>query len=247
MLSKDPKESLQLALEAGVKRVITIGTGPEDFDKILSLTQAHQPHVYGTLGVHPHDASSLDEATYQYMDKNLSLPEIVALGEIGLDYYYKHSPIEVQKQAFRRQLQLAIDHNLPVEIHTRDAEEDTVAILNEFKGQVKGLIHCFTGTQFFADAVLHLGLNISISGVVTFKKAEELRQVVKSLPLDRIHLETDAPFLTPMPFRGKENTPAYVIHTGRFVAGLMEVTEEEIAQKTCENARKMFPKLRWEV
>lgn len=244
MLTTEPKETLRLAREAGVERMITIGTGPEDFDKVLSIARSYQPHVYGTLGVHPHEASSLSESVYQFLDENLSAPEVVALGEIGLDYYYKHSPIDTQKEAFRRQLQLSIDHGLPIEVHTRDAEEDTISILNEFKGQVKGLIHCFTGTQLLADAALQLGMNISISGVVTFKNAEALRKVVKSLPLDRIHVETDAPFLTPVPFRGKENTPAYVVHTGRFVAELLGVTEQELAAKTCENALKMFPKLK---
>ena len=245
MLETPPAETLQAALEVGVERMITIGTGPEDFDEVLSIARTHQPYVYGTLGVHPHEASNFNELVYQYLNENLGAPEVVAVGEIGLDYYYKHSPIEVQKEVFRRQLQLSVEHNLPVEIHSRDAEPDTVDILREFDGQVKGLIHCFTGTQFLADAALDLGMNVSFSGVVTFKNAHGLREIAKSLPHDRIHVETDAPFLTPAPFRGKKNAPAYVVHTARFVAELLGMTEEEFSERTRENALKMFPKLKW--
>ncbi len=245
MLETPPQEALNMALEVGVERIITIATGPQDFDEVLSLAQSLQPYVYGTLGVHPHEASSFDESVDEYLQAHLRRPEVVAVGEIGLDYYYEHSPIEIQKEVFRRQLQLSIEYGLPVEIHSRDAEKDTLDILGEFGGKVRGLIHCFTGTQFLADGALDLGLNVSLSGVVTFKKAEALREVVRSLPMDRIHVETDAPFLAPTPFRGKKNTPAYVVHTGEFVANLLGVTKEELARQTCENALKMFSKLKW--
>ena len=245
MLDSPPAETLQKALDAGVERMITIGTEPKDFDEVLSIARTHQPYVYCTLGVHPHEATHFNESVEQYLNENLRGGEVVAVGEIGLDYHYKHSPIEVQKEVFRRQLQLSVDHNLPVEIHSREAEEDTAGILREFGGQIRGLIHCFTGTQFLADAALDLGLNVSVSGVVTFKNASDLRQVIKSLPHDRIHLETDAPFLAPVPFRGRKNTPAYVVHTARFVAQLLGLTEEELSWKTRENALKMFPKLKW--
>ena len=245
MLKAAPAETLQNALKVGVERMITIGTGPKDFNEVLSIARTHQPHVYSTLGVHPHEASSFDESVHQYLNENLGAPEVVAVGEIGLDYYYKHSPIEIQKEVFRRQLQLSVEHDLPVEIHSRDAEKDTVSILREFGGQVKGLFHCFTGTQFLADAALDLGMNVSVSGIVTFKNANPLCQVVKSLPPDRIHVETDAPFLTPVPFRGKENVPAYLVHTARFVAELLGMTEEAFSEKTRQNALKMFPKLKW--
>ena len=238
-----PQKALQQALEAGVEKMITIGTGPQDFEEVLSIAKAHQPHVYATLGVHPHEAMSFDESVERYLNENLKAPEVVAVGEIGLDYYYKHSPIETQKKVFRRQLEISLKQDLPVEVHTRDAEEDTVSILEEFRGNIKGLVHCFTGTQFLADAVLDLGMNVSVSGVVTFKNAHKLRQVIRSLPMDRIHVETDAPFLAPVPMRGQENTPAYVVHTGRFVAGLLGVTEREFSETTYRNAFKLFPKL----
>lgn len=246
MLKKtSPQEALERALAVGVERVITIGTGPQDLAEVLSMARVHSPHVHATLGIHPHEALTFDESVDQFLNENLKAPEVVAVGEIGLDYYYKHSPIETQKAAFRRQLQISVDHGLPVEIHTREAEKDTVSILKEFQGRVRGLIHCFTGTQFLAHAALDLGLNVSLSGVITFKNAHELRQVVRSLPHDRIHVETDAPFLSPVPVRGQENTPAHVVHTGRFVADLLGVTEREFSETIRQNAVKMFPKLNW--
>jgi TatD DNase family protein len=132
---------------------------------------------------------------------------------------------------------------MPVEIHTRDAEEDTVAILNEFRGRVSGIIHCFTGTQWLAEKCLDVGMNISISGIVTFKNADALRDVVRFLPLDRMHVETDAPFLAPIPMRGKQNTPAYVVHTAKYVAGLKQISEEKFALQMRENAHRVFPKI----
>jgi TatD DNase family protein len=170
---------------------------------------------------------------------------VVAIGEIGLDYYYNQSPKEEQIDAFRAQLGIAERTGLPVEIHTRDAEEDTIRVLNEFKGRVKGIIHCFTGTRWLAEQALDLGFNISISGVVTFKNADDLRATVKMLPLDRIHVETDAPFLAPIPMRGRKNTPAYVVHTAKFVAELKGVTLEELCEQTRKNALAMFPKIQW--
>src|SRR5690606_20932812 len=157
-------------------------------------------------------------------------------------YYYLNSTKEEQQKSFERQLQIAADLGLPVEIHTRDAEPDTIEILKKFKGKVKGLLHCFTGTQWLADEALKIGFNISISGVVTFKNAEDLRSVVKSLPLDRIHVETDAPFLAPVPQRGKKNTPAFVTHVGEFVAELKNISQQELATQIEKNTKTLFPK-----
>ena len=160
-----------------------------------------------------------------------------------MDYYYEHSPRETQVAAFRKQMALAESCGLPVQIHTREAEEDTIDVLREFKGRVRGVIHCFTGTKTLADAALDCGYNLSISGVVTFKGADELRQVVRDVPLERLHVETDSPFLAPVPLRGRPNTPAYVLHTARKVAELKQVDLEQVRQVTTANARKMFPKL----
>jgi TatD DNase family protein len=202
------------------------------------------PQVFGTLGFHPHDAKDYSETGEKFLRENLIHPRIVAVGEIGLDYYYDHSPRDVQNQVFRSQMQVAADLGLPVEIHTRDAEEDTLQVLQEFAGRVRGILHCFTGTQSLADGALAIGYNISVSGVVTFKNADALRSVVKSVPLDRLHLETDAPFLTPAPFRGKKNEPAMLLHTAQAVADLKGVTLDELARITNENAEKMFSKLK---
>ena len=163
---------------------------------------------------------------------------------MGLDYYYSNATHDVQKKSFRRQLEIAVEHDMPVEIHTRDAEPDTVEILQEFGGKVRGLLHCFTGSQWLADQGLALGLNISISGIVTFKNADALRSVVKTIPLDRLHVETDAPFLAPMPHRGKSNEPALMVHTAQKVAELKGVTLEQLSEATNANAKKLFHKLK---
>lgn len=245
MLEDSPEESIRKAKDVGVERIITIGTEPEDHPKVLEIAQKYYPQVACALGVHPHHGAIWNQETADYLNKNLPDKTVVALGEIGLDYYYKQSPPEDQKQAFREQLEIASQHKIPVEIHTRDAEADTVEILKEFNGKVRGVIHCFTGTQWLAKNCLDLGFNISMSGVVTFKNAEDLRQTCLQVPLDRLHVETDAPFLAPVPMRGKKNIPAYVIHTGEFVAQLRGIEVERLAQATNENARQLFTKLNW--
>lgn len=245
MLEDKPQEILDLAKESQVERLITIGTGHDDHQMVVDLINNYAPVVWGTLGFHPHDAKSFDEAGEAFMRENLSHPRMVAVGEIGLDYYYDNSPREIQKTVFRKQMDMAAEFKLPVEIHTRDAEEDTIEILKEYEGRVRGLLHCFTGTQWLADEALKIGFNISISGVVTFKKAEALQETVKTIPLDRLHIETDAPFLTPVPFRGKKNTPAYVVHTAEKVAELKNISLDELAVATKKNALDLFKKLEW--
>lgn len=234
--------TLQKARDAGVRQVITIGTDPEDLKTVIELAEKNQPYVFCTLGIHPHEGSIYTSSVGQFIRENAHRPYVVAVGEIGLDYYYNHSNKEDQLKAFREQLQIAREVNLPVEIHTRDAEEDTVSILRDFT-DVKGLIHCFTGTQWLADRCLELGYNISISGVVTFKNAQPLRDVVKSIPLDRLHIETDAPFLAPVPQRGKSNTPAYVIHTAQVVADIKGISVEKLIEHATENTYRLFSKM----
>jgi TatD DNase family protein len=245
MLEADANLVVQESLAAGVERLITIGTGHDDLPMVVKMAEELKPHVFGTLGFHPHDAQTFNQEGEDFLLANLDHPRIVGVGEIGLDYYYKHSDIEVQKRVFRRQLEIAAQKQLPVEIHTRDADEDTVAILREFEGQVRGLFHCFTGTQWLADQALALGFNISISGVVTFKNADALREVVKTVPLDRLHVETDSPFLTPVPFRGKKNAPAMMVHTAKVVAELKGISLEELSRRTKDNALNLFTKLNW--
>jgi len=243
-LEGGPEVALRQAQDAGVKRLITIGTEPADLPLVIELSEKFAPHVFCTIGVHPHDGVKYNSEVGEFLRKNASHPRVVAIGEIGLDYYYNQSPKEEQLLAFREQLQIAADVGLPVEIHTRDAEEDTVKILKEFEGRVKGIIHCFTGTEFLAREALNLGYNISISGVVTFKNADSLRSIVRDVvPLDRLHVETDAPFLAPVPMRGKSNTSAYVVHTAQVVADLKNVSLQTLSEQTKKNAEKLFFKL----
>ncbi len=194
--------------------------------------------------MHPHEGSVFTEEIAQNLQPQLSLPYVVAVGEIGLDYYYNHSDHDAQRAAFRRQLQMAQDADLPVEIHTRDAEADTIEILNEYQGKVRGVIHCFTGTLHLAQQCLDRGYNISFSGIVTFKSAEALREVLRYVPLDRLHVETDAPFLAPVPMRGRKNKPSYMLHTAKFVADFKGVDLEVLKEQTWQNAVSVFPKLR---
>lgn len=238
-----PEEAIEQGKQAGVERFITIGTEPKDLGVVLDLARRHFPVVACTLGIHPHEGQIYSDETEAFIDAHVGEREVVAVGEIGLDYYYDNSPREQQKDAFRRQLEIAARHKMPIEIHTRDAEPDTVEILKEFKGRLSGIIHCFTGTMWLAKEALDLGLDISFSGVVTFRNADDLREVVKYVPLDRLHVETDAPFLTPVPHRGKPNVPAFVVHTAKAVADLKGVSEEALRVQTLENARRTFPKL----
>lgn len=242
-LELSPKEAVDVCKEHNVNRLITIGTEPADLPVVLELAQKFSPNVFCTLGIHPHEGKVYDIQVEQFLRENLTKPRVVAVGEIGLDYYYDNSPKPDQLDAFRKQMQLAEEFNLPVEIHTRDAEEDTIEILKEFKGKVKGIIHCFTGTQNLATHALDCGYNISFSGIVTFKNAQDLRDVCLNTPVERMHVETDAPFLSPVPMRGKKNQPDFVLWTAQFVAQLKGVELPEFCQQMKINADKMFPKL----
>lgn len=236
--------ALQQALAAGVTRIITIGTEPADLPEVIRLSEVYTPHVFCTIGVHPHDGIKFTDEVGKFLQDNARHERVVAIGEIGLDYYYNQSPKDEQLYAFREQMKIAEITGLPVEIHTRDAEDDTIAILEEFRGRVKGIIHCFTGSEKLAQSALDCGYNISISGVVTFKNAESLRRIVRDVvPLDRLHVETDAPFLAPVPMRGKSNTSAYMVHTAEVVAGLKNVSLQMLSEQTKKNAEKLFTKI----
>jgi TatD DNase family protein len=244
MLEISPEEALKLGEGAGVGNVITIGTTPDDLPVVLALAKKFAPKVACTLGIHPHEAELWSDEVEKFIRANAPLPEVVAIGETGLDYYYDNAPRVRQGQVFRAQMQMAHELGLPVEIHTRDAEPDTMSVLNEFRGRVRGLLHCFTGTWEMAKNGLDNDFHISISGVVTFKSAGDLREVVKKVPLDRLHVETDAPFLAPIPHRGKKNQPAFVTHTADLVAELKGVTVPELQAQLRLNAQNLFPKLR---
>jgi len=243
-LEEGPEAALQQARSAGLERVITIGTEPADLPVVLELSEKLAPMVYCTLGIHPHEAGLWDQRVAEFIREKASQhSRVVALGEMGLDYYYNNSTPQTQKRAFQDQLELAAELNLPVEIHTRDAEADTVDILRTMKGKVRGIIHCFTGTPWLAQQCLDLGYDISISGVLTFKNAQTLREIATMVPLDRLHVETDAPFLAPVPQRGKKNTPAYMLHTAQVLAQLKNISLESLRDQVWKNAHTLFTKL----
>jgi len=235
---------IQRALDAGVELIVCVGDGDvanNSHDSAFRLADKH-PFIYTTVGVHPHEARLLDDELYARLRDLSQHPKVVAWGEIGLDYHYDNSPREVQRDAFKKQLQMARERKLPISIHTREAEADTIAILDREwnDSELGGVIHCFTGTRAFAEAAVERGFLISFSGVVTFKKAEDLRETARSLPLDRILIETDAPFLAPVPYRGRRNEPAYVVETALAVAELRGIEPEEFARATSENFKRLF-------
>lgn len=242
-LEESPEQAIANAQKLGVKRFVTIGTEPNDLPVVLAIAKKHYPTVCCTLGIHPHEANLFTDEISEFIQREASAKEVVAVGEIGLDYYYKNCEPKTQLESFDQQLALAEKLNLPVEIHTRDAEPDTVELLKKYQGKVRGIIHCFTGTKWLAEKALDLGYNISMSGIVTFKNAKELREVAELVPLDRMHVETDAPFLTPSPFRGVKNSPQYVVFTAQFIADLRGLSVEEFSQQLIRNAKDMFPKL----
>ena len=241
MLKADIQEVLDSAKQQSVERLITVGTSHKDWKKVLE--HINPPFVYGALGCHPHEARHYNDSAEEQLKKELTTPGIIALGEIGLDNYYAHSNLEVQKKVFFRQMEIAQKMQLPVEIHTRSAQQETLEVLEKYKGRVRGLLHCFTGTMDMAKKALDLGYNISFSGIITFKKAEELREVCSKVPLDRIHIETDAPYLAPVPFRGKENQPSLLLKTAVVVAEIHKIPLETLQEKTWNNAKALFPLL----
>lgn len=245
MMEEGFENAILAAKAAGVTKLVTIGTEPSDHEFVLEMGRKYYPDVYCTLGVHPHQGAIYTDQVGEFICAHLSEKSVIAVGEIGLDYYYNQSPKTAQIEAFEKQMLIAKENHMPVEIHTRDAEADTVEVLKKFSGHVGGIIHCFTGTKWLAEQCLELGFNISISGVVSFKNAHDLRQIVQFLPMDRFHVETDAPFLAPVPMRGKKNTPAYVVHTAKLVAELKGISLEKLCEVTKENALRTFPKIVW--
>jgi TatD DNase family protein len=222
----------------GISTFLTINTRLDQAEALFSLTQRF-PDVYCTVGVHPHDAA--DYAGADLQEKLLTLVQrdrVIGIGETGLDYYYENSPREAQIESFKTHIAVAKATDLPLIIHTRDADEDTVACLAQ--QDVKGVFHCFSGDLALAKAALDLGFYISFSGIITFKKADALRDVVKYVPLKHILIETDAPFLAPVPHRGQRNEPAFVRHTAEMVAALKEVALEQIAAQTTANFFSLF-------
>jgi TatD DNase family protein len=243
----DRAEVIARARAAGVALMLEIAgsdIGKGSLPNGLKLAEEHS-FIYAAVGLHPHEASLYDQQLEQELLAAAQHEKVIGWGEIGLDYHYDHSPREVQRRVFVRQLELALQSSLPVIIHTREAEDDTIALLQEHwaaRGGVEsgGVIHCFTGTQKLAEAALALGFYISFSGVVTFKAAEELRTVARAVPMERLLIETDCPFLAPIPYRGKRNEPAFVVETAKKLAELKGVSVEELACATTENFKRLF-------
>jgi TatD DNase family protein len=233
------------AREAGVGLCLSIGTELKRFPALRAVAERFDD-VWCSVGVHPHEAEKERLGSPAPLLKEASHPKVAGIGETGLDYYYEHSPRAEQQANFRAHIAAARQAKLPVIVHTRDADDDTIAILQDEMGQgaFTGLIHCFTGTQKLADAALELGLYISVSGIATFKNSGALRDVIKTVPLERLLVETDAPFLAPMPHRGKTNEPAFVVHTARMLAELKGVSEEELAHATTANFFRLFTKIK---
>lgn len=227
----------------GVRWFVTIGSGRgvESAIAAVALSKGN-PDVLATVGVHPHDASVATASAIDAMEAvAASEPRVVAVGEVGLDYHYDHSPREAQREAFRRFVHVARRVKKPLVIHTREAAEDTLAVLREEGARdVGGVIHCFTEDAAFARAALDLGFDISFSGIVTFKSSESLRAVARMLPRDRFMIETDAPYLAPVPMRGRRNEPGYIAHTAKSLAATVSMDEDELRRVTSTNAIRLF-------
>jgi TatD DNase family protein len=242
----DREEVLARAREAGVRAILNVGTGDPHggtLERAVALAERFEG-VYAAVGVHPHDARLYDDAAEQRLRDILRRggAKVVALGEIGLDFHYDNSPRDVQREVFARQLRLARELSLPVVIHSREADAETVEVIRaEYAGAARGgVMHCFGGRRRMAEEVLELGFHISFAGNVTFKKAEHLREVACAVPTARLLVETDCPFLAPVPLRGRRNEPAYVVETARFVAALRAVEPEELGRTTSENFARLF-------
>ena len=242
-LAEELDDVLARAREAGVRRITTIGCAHDvaSVDSAIDIANAHPDWISATVGVHPHDAKELDDALCDAIQQAGSDPAVVAIGETGLDYHYDHSPREVQAEAFRRQVGIARALGKPLVIHTRSAPKETLQILREEDARdVGGIIHCFSEDAPFAAAALDLGFVSSFSGIVTFKKAVAVQEAARKQPADALLVETDAPYLAPIPKRGKRNEPGYVAHTARRIAELRGDDPEALVEATYENAIRLF-------
>jgi TatD DNase family protein len=239
----DPHATVERALMSGVGLMVSIGTGdgPPDLEAGVRMADRYES-VYASVGVHPHDASKANEETWSALRDLARHPKVVKLGEMGLDYYYDHSPRDIQKRVFVRQLEMAAELGMPVSIHTRDAWSETVACIREVWGGSGpgGVFHCFSEGPEEAAQGMELGFCLGFGGVLTFPKSDRVREAALSVPLDRIFLETDAPYLAPVPYRGRRNEPAYVVHTAKFLADLRGLSEDALREAIWTNTDRMF-------
>jgi TatD DNase family protein len=235
----DREAVIQRARDAGVRYIINAGSDREGNLKGIEIAESH-PEVYAAAGIHPHEASHFDEALEAELSEWAGNPRVIAIGEIGLDYHYLHSPKGVQIEAFRRQMAIARELKLPVIIHSREAEKDTMRVLRDEIDDNLGVMHCFSGDMNMARKAMELGLYISFAGPVTFKNASDLRDVARFVPDEFLLIETDAPYLSPVPYRGKRNEPAYIRHTAEMIAGIRGIGVDDLGRITSLNARRLF-------
>lgn len=242
-LVEDQAAVLDRARARGVTGMLCISTREREWSEVIAVAE-REPDVWASVGIHPHEADEHPDIDAAKLIAATHHPKVIGIGETGLDYYYDHSDREQQKTSFRAHIAAARETGLPLIVHTRDAEEDTAAIIAEEmgKGAYPALIHCFTASQGFAEQMLDLGLYISIAGIVTFKNARDLQATVATLPGDRMLIETDAPFLAPVPHRGKPGEPAFVADTAAFIASLRGEQAQELMDRTARNFFKLFTK-----
>ena len=234
------EEAIVNAEKNGIKKLIIPSAYPNDFEIVTELTEKYE-NIYGMLGVHPSEVNDWDDSLIKKISDSVSKnKKIVAIGEIGLDYYWDKSFNDLQKDVFIKQIKLANSLNLPIDIHDRDAHKDTYDILKEHNKTSKVVMHCFSGSKEFAKECIKEGYYLGIGGVLTFKNAKKLKEIVEEISLENIILETDAPYLTPVPYRGKENQPAYVKYVAEEIAKIKNISIEEVIQKTTENAERIF-------
>jgi TatD DNase family protein len=236
---RDRDDVIRRAEDAGVDLIITVGTTLDECRKAVSIADRNKS-VYAAIGIHPHEVKDIDERTYENLKHLAKMDKVVAFGEIGLDFFRNLSPKDVQVRRFGEQLELANDIGLPIIIHDRDAHQETLKMLEGWKGSHRGVFHCFSGDYRMAAKCLDMGFFISIPGAVTFGKSEKLQEVVRRIPITGILVETDAPYLTPHPYRGKRNEPAFVIHTAKKIAEIKQLSLEELAGVTYENTKNVF-------
>ncbi|WP_372985997.1 TatD family hydrolase [Marinobacter sp.] len=235
------EETLEQSQRVNIERVITIAVSPENLAKVRELSQI-APWVYGTQGIHPHEAETYTDAVEEEIRAHAGDDKIVAVGEIGLDYFYDNADRQIQRDVFRRQLQIACDTNRPVVIHSREADEDTITILKEFEATLKrrGVIHSFTSGPGLARYALDQGWCLGFNGITTFNKAENVRDIVRMAPIEQILLETDAPFLTPVPYRGRENAPFYLPFVAEKIAEVKDLPLDQVLAQTYANSLRTF-------
>jgi TatD DNase family protein len=236
---KDRGEVLERAAAAGLTAIVTVGTTIFDCEKAVALARRYPP-VYAAVGIHPHEAKGIDAAAYDSLRILAREKKVVAIGEIGLDFFYDNSPRDVQLRCFAEQLDLAQELDLPIIIHDRDAHAETLGLLRQRNGRLRGVLHCFSGDAAMARECIDLGFYLSVAGPVTYPKADQLRAVARDILAERLLIETDCPYLAPHPYRGKRNEPAYVMETARRLAEIRAIPAEELERLTAANARRLF-------